>query len=647
MGATGTRTRRGGGRLTRRTFVVSLVLSAVIGAAFLLLALAIDSLRKSEARANHAVEVLAAANRLERLALDIETTQRGFVITGATRFLKPWYQARTAFAPQAGTLERLARAGDEGQGRRASEITAAGKSYITDYSIPLVATAQRDLDSAREVSVTEEGKRRVDALRSKFDRFMAREEHIFQAGSERADDYANWALVAASVSVAGSIALILFSGGYLAVSVVRPVRRASGMAGRVAGGDLTVRMPVSGPGEVGSLERSFNTMTDSLETSRDELNRVAEEQAALRRVATLVARAVSPPDVFSAVASETGRLLGAETTVVAQFDPDGAVNVAGSWEKPGTQGLALPLGSRWPAGEGTVAGRIQRTGQPARVSSYDEADGGIPAWAREHGIRSSVGSPIVVEGRLWGVVVVSSTMAAPHPDDTEKRLLAFTELVAMAVANTESRAQLAASRARVVATADETRRRIERDLHDGTQQRLISLALELRAAEARVPPEQRNLVEQWSRTAQGLNEVIDELRKISRGVHPAILERGGLGPALRALARRAGVPVELNVRVSGRLPERVEVATYYVVSEALANAAKHARASVVEIDVGVMDEILRLVVRDNGVGGADLSRGTGLIGLSDRVEAVGGSIDLSSPRGGGTTLLVTMPVRPA
>jgi signal transduction histidine kinase len=266
------------------------------------------------------------------------------------------------------------------------------------------------------------------------------------------------------------------------------------------------------------------------------------------------------------------------------------------------------------------------------VSSYDEGDGGIPAWAREHGIRSSVGSPIVVEGRLWGVVVASSTMAAPYPDDTEKRLLAFTELVAMAVANTESRAQLAASRARVVATADETRRRIERDLHDGTQQRLISLALELRAAEARVPPEQRNLVEQWSRTAQGLNEVIDELRKLSRGVHPAILERGGLGPALRALARRAGVPVELNVRVGGRLPERVEVATYYVVSEALANAAKHARASVVEIDVGVMDEILRLVVRDDGVGGADLSRGTGLIGLSDRVEAVGGSIDLSSPR---------------
>jgi signal transduction histidine kinase len=189
-------------------------------------------------------------------------------------------------------------------------------------------------------------------------------------------------------------------------------------------------------------------------------------------------------------------------------------------------------------------------------------------------------------------------------------LLAFTELAAMAVANAESRAQLAASRARVVATADETRRRIERDLHDGTQQRLISLALELRSAEARMPPEHQNLVEQWSRTADGLNDVIDELREITRGLHPAVLERGGLGPALRALARRAAVPVELDAGLSGRLPERVEVAAYYVVSEALANATKHARATLVEVEVRIAEDVLHMLVRDDGVGGADMSRGS-------------------------------------
>jgi signal transduction histidine kinase len=341
------------------------------------------------------------------------------------------------------------------------------------------------------------------------------------------------------VGVAGSILLILFTGGYLARSVVRPVRRASAMAGRVAGGDLTVRMPETEPGEVGSLERSFNNMTDSLQAGRDELRRVAEEHAALQRVATLVARGVSPPEVFSAVAGETGRLLGAAVTSVARFEPDGATTVVGSWDALGNGSFVLPLGWRREADEGSIAGRVQRTGAPARVSTYDIVGGAASAWAREHGIRSSAGSPIVVDGRPWGAIIAFSVTAAPHPDDTEQRLLGFTELVAMAIANAESRAQLAASRARVVAAADESRRRIERDLHDGTQQRLISLALELRAAGARVPQEQKELVGQWSRTAQGLTEVIEELHEISRGLHPVILETGGLEPAFRALRRQA------------------------------------------------------------------------------------------------------------
>jgi signal transduction histidine kinase len=644
MGTTGTRHRHGSGSLTRRAVTVSVLLSAVIGGVFFLLTLAIDALRESESRANHAQEVLVAANRLERLTIDIETTQRGFIITGDARFLRPWYQAQAEFRRQAAALERLAAIGDEGQGRKAQQITAAGESYLKDHSVPLVTAAQRDPDSARTVAVTEEGKRRVDALRSRFEQFMARENQIFADVRNRADAAADRVLVAASVGVAGSVVFTVFSGGYLARSVIRPVRRASAMAGRVAGGDLTVRMPETGPGEVGSLERSFNSMADSLETSRDELRRVAGEQAALRRVATLVARGVSPPRVFGAVAGETGRVLGAETTAVARFEPDGAATVAGAWDKPGARGLTLPLGSRWPGQRDSVAGRVWRTGEPARLSGYDDAGGAASAWAREHGIRSAVGSPVIVEGRLWGVIMAFYGTSAPQPDETEERLLAFTELVAMAVANTESRAQLAASRARVVAAADETRRRIERDLHDGIQQRLISLALELRAAEARVPPEQQDLVEQWSRTAQGLTGIVEELREISRGLHPAILEQGGLGPALRALTRRAGLPVELSVRVRDRLPEHAEAAAYYLVSEALANAAKHARASVVEVDAGVADGVLRLLIRDDGVGGADPSRGSGLIGLSDRVEAVGGRIEITSPPGGGTSLLVTIPL---
>jgi len=240
----------------------------------------------------------------------------------------------------------------------------------------------------------------------------------------------------------------------------------------------------------------------------------------------------------------------------------------------------------------------------------------------------------------------SSDAPAPQ-DDTGQRLLGFTELVAMAVANTESRAELAASRARVVAAADDSRRRIERDLHDGTQQRLISLALQLRAAQRRLPAGQQDVAAQWSRTAHGLTDAIEELRAITSGLHPAVLEKHGLAPALRELVRRGSLPVRLDVQVSGRLPERVEVAAYYVVSEALTNAAKHARASAVNVKLSVAEDALRLVVTDDGAGGADPSRGSGLVGLRDRVEAAGGVLEVTSPPGVGTSLVATIPLRQA
>jgi signal transduction histidine kinase len=208
----------------------------------------------------------------------------------------------------------------------------------------------------------------------------------------------------------------------------------------------------------------------------------------------------------------------------------------------------------------------------------------------------------------------------------------------------KSRAQLAASRARVVATADETRRRIERDLHDGIQQRLVSLALTIRAAQATVPPELHELQARWSQVVEGLAGVLEELQEISRGIHPAILSEGGLGPALKTLARRSAVPVELEMHADRRLPAQVEVAAYYVVSEALTNTAKHAHASVAHVDVEATDGVLQVSIRDDGDGGANPARGSGLIRLTDRVEALGGTIEVTSPVGQGTTLRVTLPV---
>jgi signal transduction histidine kinase len=240
--------------------------------------------------------------------------------------------------------------------------------------------------------------------------------------------------------------------------------------------------------------------------------------------------------------------------------------------------------------------------------------------------------------------MVSSKEALPV--DTEARLDKFSELVATAVANAQSRSDLAASRRRIVAASDQTRRQIERDLHDGTQQRLVSLGLAVRAAEASVPPEQDDIRAQLSGVAAGLVAAVEDLQEISRGIHPAILSKGGLAPALRALAHRSSIPVDLDIRAEVRLEEPIEVAAYFVASEALANAAKHSSASRIDMSLDQRGGLLLLAIRDDGVGGADVERGSGLVGLTDRVEALGGSIRISSRPGKGTLIAVDLPVEP-
>jgi signal transduction histidine kinase len=452
--------------------IASGLLALLVGAAFAVLLSSVADLRASEERAQRAQEVLVVANLLERLVVDMETAQRGFVITRQEPLLDPWRRAQVAFPKQAATLERLV-GNDPEQQERVRRITQATRSYLRDYSIPLVATARTDPAAARTATATDEGRQRIDAIRAEFDRFLVAERGLAGARERRSDAAADRAIVAAAIGLGGSILLIILFAGYLTQAIVQPVRRAAAMADRLAGGDLGVRMAEQGVGEIGVLERSFNTMAGSLEQSREEL---------------------------------------------------------------------------------------------------------------------------------------------------------------------------AASRTRIVAAADQARRRIERDLHDGTQQRLVSLVLDLRAAEAAVPPERPELRTQLSRVADGLTGALEELRELSRGIHPAILSEGGLGPALKALARRSVVPVELELDVQARLPEPVEVAAYYVVSEALANAAKHARASVAQVQAQARDGLLHLSVRDDGVGGAAPEGGSGLVGLADRVEALGGTIKVHSPAGQGTRLQIDLPI---
>jgi signal transduction histidine kinase len=341
------------------------------------------------------------------------------------------------------------------------------------------------------------------------------------------------------------------------------------------------------------------------------------------------------------VAKEMRDLLGADATGIFRFEPDATATVlAGA-------GITSRLGHRVKLEPPLAIEAVFRTGRSTRVDDYGHTSGkAVATITHDEGVCCSVASPIVVGGRLWGAIV-ASTRHDPLPTDTEQRMVDFTELVATAIANAQDRAELTASRARVVAASDNTRRRLERDLHDGVQQRLVSLALTLRGAEKRVPPELPELQALLSQTVEGLASVLTELQEISRGIHPAILSQGGLPAALKTLARRSAVPVELSVRAQRRLPERVEVAAYYIVAEALANIAKHAHASAAYLDADADAMTLRLWVRDDGVGGADPGRGSGLIGLTDRVEALGGTIEIESPPGKGTTLHVMLPITAA
>jgi PAS domain S-box-containing protein len=380
-----------------------------------------------------------------------------------------------------------------------------------------------------------------------------------------------------------------------------------------------------------------------VEASHAEVSALAEQQAALRRVATLVARGVDPAQVYPAAVAELSRGLGIDNVALLRYESGEALVLMAARDE--SELTKMSIGERIPLDADNVAAMILDTGAPARRDGFDGVTAPTAERIRRLGLRSAVGAPIIIDGRIWGALVIGSSQAEPMPPETEARIGDFADLVATAIANAETRAELAASRARIVTAGDQVRRRFERDLHDGAQQRIVSLGLALRAVEAAIPAEHQQLRNQLSNIVDSLVGVSTELQEISRGIHPAILSKGGLGPAIKTLARRSTIPVELDLNVDRRMPESVEVAAYYVVAEALTNAAKHAQASEVKVSAVAGDDELHLTISDDGIGGAAAGAGTGLIGLKDRVEAQAGRLGISSPPGSGTTLTVVIPLQ--
>jgi PAS domain S-box-containing protein len=375
--------------------------------------------------------------------------------------------------------------------------------------------------------------------------------------------------------------------------------------------------------------------------AEDALRTLADEQAALRRVATLVAAGAERDAVFAAVTEEVGRLLDAHTSNLVRYMGDETAKVVGAWSEPGVGNL--PVGATAMLDGLTVASRIARSGRPERLDSYAGMEGELADAVRALGFRAAVGAPITVEGELWGAVIVSTVDPEPFPAGAEQRIGNFTELVAQALANAEAREQLAASRARIVTAGDRERRRLERNLHDGAQQRLVSLALSLRTAERLVETDPAAARQLLGEAGEELSRALEDLRELARGLHPAVLTQRGLGAALETLAARAPLPVELGVDLNGEAPPAAEAAAYYVISEALTNVAKHACASRAEVRATLAADRLAVEVSDDGAGGASLAAGSGLQGLSDRVEALGGRLRVTSAPGDGTTVRAELP----
>jgi PAS domain S-box-containing protein len=442
----------------------------------------------------------------------------------------------------------------------------------------------------------------------------------------RIDDYAE---LPGSIATASRDARLRGSAG-------APIIVDGDMWGWMAAADSRARLPEQIEDRLAEFTELVATAISNTE-SRAGLRRLAEEQAALRRVATLVARGTRPEQVFAAVANEVGRLLSANLANVCRYESDGAVTFAASTSE------RFPVGSRWPIeGHTNIATVVLETGRPARMDTYDDATGALAETIREDGIRSAVGTPIRVEGRLWGLIAAASSQEQPLPADTEARLASFTELVAMAIANAEARTEVAASRARIVAAADEERRRVVRDLHDGAQQRLVHTVVTLKLAQEALENGQDDGRALVGEALDNARLATSELRELAHGILPSALTRGGLRDGVAALASRMPLPVETAVTV-GRLPPAVEATAYFVVAEALTNVAKHARAAHAAVTARVANGALEVQVRDDGLGGARRD-GSGLLGLRDRLAVLDGQLRVESPPDGGTLVAAEIPL---
>ncbi|WP_330186144.1 HAMP domain-containing protein [Dactylosporangium sp. AC04546] len=614
------------------------VLILVVDGVFSALLAAIVRHRETDRMSAHSTEMLVAEQEVEQHLLDLDRAERGFIATKDPSLLKASTQEQAALTDTSARLERLAHTPDEA--RQARQVAQHSQSYVRDCATPMLQAAQRGDPAAHSAATAHEDERRVAELRAELDRLIASESRVAAGQDTHAQAAGSRAVTEGVAGMAGAVLVAVILVGYLAMAVVRPVRRATVMAGHLARGELDTRCPETGAGEVGALTRSFNTMADAVRQRVRDLVRMARAQTAMRRIATRVARGAAPAEVLDVIATELGDLIGSDATHIVRYEADGTATVIGAWQ---AADIELPVGTRLPLDGRSVTATVRQTGRPARMDSYADAPGPIATHLRRHHVRGAVGAPILLEGRLWGALNATATRQQPLALDAAARLADCTDLIATAITNTQAHTDLAASRVRTVVAADQARRQIERNLHDRIQQ-LIAIAIETGGTASDIPSEMAQLRRRVSAVTDNLNAVVDDLREVSHGIHPTLLSDLGLRPALKRLARRSHIPVDFDVRLDRPLPEPVEMTAYHIAAEALTNAARHAHASQVRLQVTLGEGRLLLTVRDDGIGGADPARDPGLLALTDRVNALGGTITVSSPPSQGTAIHAELPL---
>ena len=387
------------------------------------------------------------------------------------------------------------------------------------------------------------------------------------------------------------------------------------------------------------LEMKVVERTAELRRSEASLAQLAEEQAALRRVATLVAEGAAPTAVFDAVAAEMEGLLHADGVTLSRYEPGSEVTVVAH---RGSNARRVPPGSRVRHEGENVTTMVRRSERPARMESYAGTHGAIAELVHNLGVRATVGAPVVVDGLLWGVVIANWRGEESPPAGTEERMAQFAQLLDTAIANADSRDQLTASRARLLTAADEARRRVVRDLHDGAQQRLVHTIVMLKLAQRALREKDEEAESLVGAALEQAEQGHTELRELAHGILPAVLTRGGLGEGVRSVVGRLDLPVQVDVPAE-RFPAEIEASAYFIVAEALTNVVKHANAGRAEVRASVEDGMLHVEVRDDGIGGADPG-GHGLVGIADRATALGGRLKIENPVGGGTLVAATLPL---